>query len=169
VGNKGATGATGPTGNQGVVGNKGATGDQGPIGDQGPVGDKGPTGEGTLIVGMTTSSASTSSTSYMGPFLTTAPTEESKVQQVVPLAGKIANLAVKIGNDPGNSNSWTFTIRKNGASTGITCKIEGTSKTSCTSASSETFAAGDLLALQASPASGPDAWGSAHWAVTLTP
>jgi hypothetical protein len=109
-------------------------------------------------------------TSYLGPFLTTQSNEtETSVRQVVPVAGTVANLAVNLATAPGG-NSWTFTIRKNGANTAVTCKIEGGgANTSCNDAThSVTFAVGDLIALQVTPASGPIGWGSARWAITLT-
>jgi len=96
------------------------------------------------------------------------------VQQVVPVAGTISSLFVDLGEDPGTGNSWTFTIRKKSGpgstqSTAVTCSISGNSATSCNSAAlSVTFAAGDLISLQASPNSEPDSWNSARWSVSLT-
>lgn len=101
---------------------------------------------------------STSNTHYLGPFLTSQSTStESNVQQVMPIAGTVANLAVKLANDPSEGDSYTFTIRKNGngasGGTTVSCKIENTN-TSCNSAAnSVTFAQGDLLSLQIVPAS----------------
>ncbi|HYP55488.1 MAG TPA: hypothetical protein VEQ41_04205, partial [Solirubrobacterales bacterium] len=193
----GVTGPEGPTGDQGVTGPDGPTGPQGPQGPQGVTGPEGPTGPtgsagsagatgatgatGTtgspgasrmLLAGFTTANApSASSTSYLGPFLTSAASStESNVQQIVPVAGAVANLTVKIGNNPNNGSgtqSWTFTIHKNGGSTAVTCTVpEGS--TTCASTGSETFAAGELISLEADPNNGPNNWGSVRWAVTLT-
>jgi hypothetical protein len=128
-----------------------------------------------LIAGLTTQGAiSNVNSSYLGPFLTTQSTEtEANVRQVVPVAGTLGNLAVNLGTAPGGA-SWTFTIRKTTGgtttSTAITCKVEGGgANTTCSDAvHTAAFAAGDLIAIQATPASGPAAWGSLRWAVTLT-
>ena len=131
------------------------------------------TGENILVTGIATSDAPTRLLSYLPPFLAAAPTaSESPAQQVMPIAGTIADLSVKIGSAPGQGNSYMLTIRKNGIGTGLTCRIEGdgSADTSCLDDAHEvTFAAGDLLSLQVSPGSGPERWHAARWGVTLTP
>ena len=63
-----------------------------------------------------------------------------------------------------------LSIRKNGSTTAVSCKIEGSSAKSCTSSATVTFAAGDLIDLEANPSSpGPSSnWSSLRWSVTLT-
>ncbi len=126
-----------------------------------------------LVTGIATSDAPTHSLSYMPPFLATAPTgSESPAQQVVPIAGTVANLGVRIGTAPGQGNSYTLTIRKNGIGTGLTCRIEGdgSAGTSCVdSAHTVAFAVGDFLTLQVSPGGSPQRWHAARWEVMLTP
>jgi hypothetical protein len=174
-GQQGGVGEKAPPGDKGPIGDKGPVGLQGPTGEKGPTGDRGPTGEGILIAGLTTSDASTSSISYMGPFVGSTPTStELNAQQIVPFAGTIANFAFKIDVAPGSGNNYTVTVRKNGVagSPAITCKIEGTGSinTSCLdSAHSLSFAAGDLLSVQIGPNSNPEKWGGARWSATLTP
>jgi hypothetical protein len=130
-------------------------------------------GEDILVTGIATSDAPTRSLSYMAPFLATTPTaSELPAQQVVPIAGTIANLGVRIGTAPGQGNSYTLTIRKNGIGTGLTCRIEGdgSAGTSCLDdAHAVAFAAGDFLSLQVSPGGGPRRWHAARWEATLTP
>jgi hypothetical protein len=124
-----------------------------------------------ILAGLTTTNAgSSASDTYLGPFLTTASTTpESSVQMVVPVAGSVSNLAVNIGTAPGGGKSWTFTIRKNGNDTAVTCSmIGGGSNTSCNSAESVAFGVGDLLSLEVHPVGGPANWGSARWSVKLT-
>ena len=123
-----------------------------------------------LLGGLTTSSASNSNfTYYLGTYLTSsASPTESSVQQVMPVAGTVSNLAISLGSAPGSGNSWTFTIRKNGAATGVTCKVEGSTAKECTSSATVTFAAGDLLSLQATPSGGPNGWSSLRWGATLS-
>jgi hypothetical protein len=123
-----------------------------------------------ILSGLTTANAGSSSfTTYLGPFQTSASTTtESNVQMVMPVAGTISNLAVNIGTSPGNGRNWTFTIRKNSSTTTVSCKIE-TSGKSCTSSASVTFAAGELIDLEVDPSSAsPSGWGSLRWSVTLT-
>jgi hypothetical protein len=89
---------------------------------------------------------------------------------VMPIAGKIENLAVNIGTAPGGSKSWTFIIRKNGGDTGVTCLMTGGgSNTSCADSTHiAEFSAGDLISLRIHPSSSaPSSWGSARWSVTL--
>jgi hypothetical protein len=123
-----------------------------------------------LIPGLTNANApSTTKASYLGPLQTGAASEaETTVRDIVPVAGVVSNLAVNITTATGNSGkSWTFTVRKNGAATGVTCQISG-SATFCTSSAAVAFSAGDLIALEALPAGNPPGWTSARWAVTLT-
>ena len=136
-------------------------------------------GEGILaggdifVTGIATSDAPIRSLSYMAPFLATAPTaSELPAQQVVPIAGTMADLSVRIGTAPGQGSSYTLTIRKNGIGTGLTCRIEGdgSAGTSCLdSAHTVAFAAGDFLTVQVSPGGSPQRWHAARWDVTLTP
>ena len=124
-----------------------------------------------ILAGLTTAApGSTSFSSYLGPYGTGASTtKEGDVQMVMPVAGTISNLAVNIGSSPGNGRNWVLTIRKNGSATAVTCKIEGSTSKTCTSSASVTFAAGDLIDLEADPSSAqPSSWGSLRWSVTLT-
>jgi hypothetical protein len=71
---------------------------------------------------------------------------ESNVQYPVPAAGTATQLRARVVNAPGGSRSWTFTLRKNGAATAVSCAITGAA-TTCTSANSVAFAAGDLISM----------------------
>lgn len=130
-------------------------------------------GADVLITGIATSDAPTRLLSYIPPFLAAAPTaSELPAQQAMPIAGTMANLGVRIGIAPGQGNSYTLTIRKNGIGTALTCRIEGdgSADTSCLdNAHTVAFAAGDFLTLQVSPGSSPQRWDTARWEVTLTP
>ncbi len=137
------------------------------------VGEESLVGADILVTGIATSDAPTRSPSYMAPFLATAPrASELPAQQVMPIAGTVANLGVRIGTAPGKDSSYMVTIRKNGIGTGLTCGIQGdgSADTSCLdSAHTVSFAAGDFLTLQVSPGGGPRRWHGARWEVTLTP
>ena len=124
-----------------------------------------------ILAGLTTTGASsTSSATFLGPYQTTQSTAtESNVQLVVPLTDTIAHLAVNLGSTPGNGNSWTFTINKNGKGTAVTCPVTNNNNSCTDSTHSVSFAAGDLLSLEALPSkSAPNNWGSARWSVTLS-
>lgn len=131
------------------------------------------TGKAILVTGIGTSDAATRSLNYMAPFLATAPTaSELPAQQLVPIAGTVADLSVKIGSAPGQGNSYTLTLRKNGIGTGLSCTIEGgeSTDTSCLDdAHTVAFGAGDFLTLQVSPGGSPRRWHAARWEATLTP
>jgi hypothetical protein len=130
-------------------------------------------GEDILVTGIATSDARTRSLSYVGPFLATTPAAtELPAQRVMPIGGALAGLDVRIGTAPGQGNSYTLTIRKNGIGTGLTCTIEGdgSADTACLDDThTVAFAAGDFLTLQVSPGSRPQGWHAARWKVTLTP
>jgi hypothetical protein len=140
---------------------------------QAAAGEASLTGEDILVTGIATSDAPTRSLSYLPPFLAAVPTaSESPAQQVVPIAGTLASLKVKIGSAPGQGNNYTLTIRKNGIGTSLSCRIEGegSAETSCLDkAHTVAFAAGDFLSLQVLPAGGPQRWHAARWEATLTP
>jgi hypothetical protein len=124
-----------------------------------------------IIAGLTTTGASsTASATFLGPYQTTQSTAtESNVQLVVPLADTVAHLAVSLGSSPGNGNSWTFTINKNGKGTAVTCQVTNNNSTCTDPTHTVSFATGDLLSLEALPGkTAPTNWGSARWSVTLS-
>jgi hypothetical protein len=178
-GSKGEKGDTGATGSQGLKGDKGdtgATGSQGLKGEKGDKGDTGTTGAAgasrMLISGLTNESGSSSSARYLGAFLTSGPSAtEPPVQQVVPVAGTVSNLSVRLGSTPNNGSGtqkYTFSVRKNGSNSGaISCEISENEST-CSSSTQLSFAAGDLISLQATPSGTPSGWTTLRWAVTLT-
>jgi hypothetical protein len=112
----------------------------------------------TIIGGASGLNMATGANSFMGMFSITNATE-SVVQVPVQTSGTISNFDVRISAPAGTlPNSWTFTLRKNGASTAITCAISGTTATQCGDASNTvSFASGDLLSVQIVPNSTPTA------------
>jgi Collagen triple helix repeat (20 copies) len=169
-GKDGADGLDGKDGTDGIDGEDGEDGKDGAPGKDGTNGRDGAPGASRMLVGgLTTSSASDSSNNfYLGAFLTSSATKtEGNVQQVLPLAGTISNLAVKLGSSPGSTDEWKFTVRKNGEGTAVSCTVSA-SGTSCTNANTVAFATGDQISLEADPNGGPNGWSSARWSVTLT-
>ena len=150
-------------------------GAQGSAGADGAAGATGATGASRmLIAGLTNSSGSSTSNRWLGAFLTSAASSnESEVQQVVPVAGTVSNLSIRLGTAPDNGSGtqkYTFTVRKNGADA-FGCEVVEAA-TTCSSAGTATFAAGDQISLQSDPSgtagNDPKGWSSLRWAVTLT-
>jgi hypothetical protein len=71
-------------------------------------------------------------------------------------------------NSGGGTQSYTYTLMRNGtAVAGISCQISENS-TSCSSAGSIAVAAGDVVSLRAAPSGNPTAR-SVTWAFVITP
>lgn len=60
---------------------------------------------------------------------TAADSGQLGVFQVVPTAGSFSNLRINLKTAPGAGKSHTFTLRKNGEDTALTCTISDTSNT----------------------------------------
>lgn len=77
-------------------------------------------------------------------------TTESNVDIDSPAATTVQNMTIQMSAAPGVGNSITYTWRKNGSSTALTCTISGSSATSCSDTThSFTTVALDLLDIQA--------------------
>jgi hypothetical protein len=74
----------------------------------------------------------------------------------------ITDLKVMVDTAPGAGKSRTFTVRKNGADTGVTCTISDTN-TSAVFSGSVSFTAGDLICLSSTPSGTPTAPGNIFW------
>jgi hypothetical protein len=110
-----------------------------------------------VLVGGGTGSANLSGGAdrFVPAFFSHVSANEDAVNQIMIIAGEMSNLYVRLNNSPGGSNSYTFTIRKNGIDSSLTCTIMG-SATSCSDidpAHSVTFDAGDLISVKAVPSS----------------
>jgi hypothetical protein len=91
---------------------------------------------------------------------------QANVAIPLPIGGVISNLRVRINGTPGNGNSYTFTVVRNGtAITGFTCPMTD-STTTCTDTDTTTWAAGDTISLQSVPNSNPTGR-IAVWSVTI--
>lgn len=87
---------------------------------------------------------------------------ESKVQQVMPMAGTITRFAVRSSQAPGGSASWTYRIRVNGVDTAAFVTIAG-SATSGEISEPVAVAAGDLLSMSLVPVTSPASTGTRRW------
>jgi hypothetical protein len=122
------------------------------------------------IIGGTSGAAmANGATSFMGMF-SVANATESAVQVPVQTSGTISNFDVRITAAAGAlPNAWAFTLRKNGASTAITCTISGTTATQCADNSDTvSFASGDLLSIQVVPTSAPTNTAIGRWTAKLS-
>jgi len=102
-------------------------------------------------------------------------TEFHDVSQIMPMGGVVSNFSVVVDAAPGAGVGWDFTVYKAdsrgaaGSATSVTCKIDG-SLASCSSASSVTFAAGNLIAINVAPvAGGPSSVRVARWTAAYGP
>jgi hypothetical protein len=166
----GPQGPSGPTGPQGASGPSGPTGPQGPSGPTGPQGSTGPQGpNGNTIIGGGTggSTLSRSGNNYIPLFFSDADSQESAVAQTVPLAATLSNFYVHLSGAPGPGNSYTFTVRRNGGNTTVTCTISGSSATTCSDTThTQAFDAGDTISIESVPLSNPSN-ASMHWTATF--
>jgi hypothetical protein len=97
-------------------------------------------------------------------FSTNMDSNETIVQNVIPAAGTIKNYYAFVETAPTAGHSWTFTVRKNGADTAVTCTIvgNGTLRTCSDTSHTAAFVAGDLISIRVSdvnnPAGTPGQW-----------
>ena len=67
---------------------------------------------------------------------------------VIACAGRFSNLVIRLNFSPGSSNSWTFTVQKNGTDTGITVTISDSETVGIDSTNTITVAEGDTITLK---------------------
>jgi hypothetical protein len=152
TGTTGAAGATGPTGATGGAGAVGPTGAAGATGSTGATGATGQPGQSFLIGG----SGGQLSTGNNGPGCGEsigisscgaggATTEPPAVAQVMPIAGTLHDLYVRLSAAPGAGVREIWEIRVDGLFTALRCEIDDTA-TSCTdSLDTVGFAPGDTV------------------------
>jgi hypothetical protein len=100
-------------------------------------------------------------------------TTEANQSGIVPTAGVIDKLYVESSNAPGAAKSFVYTVRKNGAGTGITCTMTGAGSgagiTKCNDTSNlALFAAGDTISVEAAPSGTPTS-GNTRFGLRWTP
>ena len=153
VGPTGPTGATGATGAASTVagptGPTGLTGPTGATGATGATGPTGPSGSPQFLFGGADNIKRASTTYFT---VGVADTTENLADLTVPAAGTMSRLSIGLSAQAGNTGtSYTFTLRKNGVNTSVTCTITFT-QTSCNDlVNSASFVAGDTFAIAAVP------------------
>lgn len=94
-----------------------------------------------------TGSVTADATEYVG----TGIISQTEQNVVVPLAAAVTVTKLYVAcasPGPGSGQTFTYTLRKNGADTALTCTISGTSTTANDTAHSATYAAGDTIDLK---------------------
>jgi hypothetical protein len=95
---------------------------------------------------------------------------ETEASTVFPAAGTVSDLRMVLSTDPDNGasvQSYTFTVRLDGAGTALSCAISDGS-TTCQDSDSFSVTAGQLLSMEVVPANTP-ATGDAYWSAIWTP
>lgn len=113
------------------------------------------------LLGRTQSPTVTANTTTYLAFgsLASVATIEAAVAEVLADSYTAQNFQVLLTTAPTGSGSWTFTVQKNGADTGLTCTITGAATTGSSPAGTTvTYAAGDTISVKAvSGATAPSA------------
>ena len=108
------------------------------------------------------SSGVTEFNGLIGGFLWRA-TEWEHTQLFSP-AGNLTYLGVELSDAPGSSKSYTFTVRVNGADSGLAVTIADAATTG-SDTTSVAISPGDRVSLSCTPANTPDTTPTATWAV----
>lgn len=96
---------------------------------------------------------------------------ENDRRTVMPTAGTIKNLYVRLNADPGTDpDAYRFTLRKGGASQTLTCTITADDVTGSDTTHSVAVAAGDIITFMVEPLNGPAVEpATAGWGFTFVP
>ena len=166
---------TGPAGARGATGLQGSAGAQGAQGATGATGATGAPGVNRDVIGGGDGGCPTpagAATYFLGMFGANCPTPvnaESPVQLAMPAGGTVQELHATVFPAPGTGNSFTFTIRKNGASTSVACTISGTATSCADSSNAVGFSTSDLISVQVVQTAGVAANGDYGWTSQFVP
>jgi hypothetical protein len=151
-----SSGTPGPAGAQGPAGPQGPQGSQRATGATGATGAAGAAAVNRDVIGGSDSCGLSGGgvSDYVGMFGAGCTNTEAEAQLAMPASGTLQELHATLSAVPGAGNSVTFTVRKNGVSTPVTCTISDTAKSCADSANAVGFATGDLISVQVN-ASGP--------------
>lgn len=87
----------------------------------------------------------TTTTRYLSPGYGDATAQTTPIQQVVPTAGTLRNLRVKHNSPAGNGNAIVYTVRINGAATGVTVSLASTGTDGADTVNTAAVVAGDKI------------------------
>lgn len=88
-------------------------------------------------------------------FSAVASTDVDSCEVIMPVAGTLRNLRIKLPTAPGVGTSVTYTVFKNGSATAITVTISGTNVAATDSSNSIAVAAGDRIVTQMTKTGSP--------------
>lgn len=98
---------------------------------------------------------------------------EAQGSQLIPTPGKVSTLRVRIfdasGNpaSPGAGNSWTFTLRRSGDPTGLSCTISDDETAGGDATHSVSVSTFDYISLEAAPGGTPSSGRYAIWSMVF--
>jgi hypothetical protein len=104
----------------------------------------------------------------MGMFAGNQSSTERRVQNIMPTAGTVKSFYIFVETAPSVGASWTFTLRKNGVDTAVTCTVAGTAQVCSDATHSASFVAGDLISVREASTGGPDN-SAGQWTAVFQP
>lgn len=129
-------------------------------------------GKCIIVGGFSNANAGTGATNYASVARKNAglwSTTEDDTKQIVPCSGRASNFQIVASGAPGAAKSYDLTIRKNKASTSLTCNITGAAQTTQIDKVNEvTFAAGDFIDIMSVPTGTPTAR-TFRWSLDFEP
>jgi hypothetical protein len=109
-------------------------------------------------------------TEYIGMFgANCAGANEADAQLAMPSNGTVQELHATVDQPVGGGNSIVFTVRKNGASTPVTCTISGTARSCSDPSNAVGFTTGDLISVQMAETGLPATTVVAGWTSQFVP
>jgi hypothetical protein len=166
-------GVIGPAGPQGLPGPSGITGLGGPSGPSGVPGPRGPSAN-TIIGGTIRDPNSVENSSSYSTVFGFDRTDTDVQQLIMPSAGTVQNLQVKLESAPGTGTAYVVNVLRNGAnsSPSLQC-IASNPGTTCADINplhAITYDAGDTISIRMQNAAPQPASSTPmHWAVTFIP
>jgi hypothetical protein len=166
---QGPPGAQGPAGPQGAQGGQGATGATGAKGDTGAAGAAA-VNRDVIGGGDSCTLNGGSMTEYLGMFgAGCAGNSEADAQLAMPATGALQELHATLSAAPGAGNSVTFTVRKNGTNTPVSCTISGAATACADAVNAVGFGTGDLISVQMTETGVPVNLITAGWTSQFIP
>lgn len=112
----------------------------------------------SLFTGGDTGSVSNSESNYRSMWTSGAwSNSEVSNSMLMPTAGTLDRLYIKLNGTPDGAATYAFTVYKNGAPTALTCTVASAATTASDLSNSITFSAGDTISLQCTPSGTPTA------------
>lgn len=119
---------------------------------------KAPGGAATeqVLLGGLLNTASGSADTFIPANMMALPVAADDVFSVIAAAGSMTEMRARTnGTDPTGAQTWTVTLRKNGADTALACTIGSGSSGVCSSSTAVSFAAGDYASVKITPSGSP--------------